>query len=39
MHPPLAKGLMAVSIRVFRDVPLGWRYPSVLFRSLAMVAM
>jgi predicted membrane-bound dolichyl-phosphate-mannose-protein mannosyltransferase len=30
MHPPLAKELMAVSIRVFGDVPLGWRYPSVL---------
>jgi len=30
---------MAVSIRVFGDVPLGWRYPSVLFGSLAIVAM
>jgi dolichyl-phosphate-mannose-protein mannosyltransferase len=39
MHPPLAKELMAVSIRVFGDVPLGWRYPSVLFGSLAIVAM
>jgi dolichyl-phosphate-mannose-protein mannosyltransferase len=39
MHPPLAKQLMAASIRVFGDVPPGWRYPSVLFGSLAMVAM
>ena len=39
MHPPLAKELMAVSIRAFGDVPLGWRYPSVLFGSLATVAM
>lgn len=39
MHPPQAKELMAESIRVFGDVPLGWRYPSVLFGSLAIVAM
>src|ERR1017187_5845948 len=39
MHPPLAKQLMALSIRAFGDVPLGWRYPSVLFGSLAIVAM
>jgi dolichyl-phosphate-mannose-protein mannosyltransferase len=39
MHPPLAKQLMALSIRIFGDVPLGWRYPSVLFGSLAIVAM
>jgi dolichyl-phosphate-mannose-protein mannosyltransferase len=39
MHPPLAKQLMALSIAAFGDVPLGWRYPSVLFGSLAIVAM
>jgi dolichyl-phosphate-mannose-protein mannosyltransferase len=39
MHPPLAKQLMALSIRTFGDVPLGWRYPSVLFGSLAIVEM
>src|ERR1035437_10141297 len=39
MHPPLAKQLMALSIRAFGDVPLGWRYPSVLFGSLAIAAM
>ena len=39
MHPPLAKQLMALSIRTFGDGPLGWRYPGVLFGSLAMVAM
>jgi dolichyl-phosphate-mannose--protein O-mannosyl transferase len=39
MHPPLAKQLMALSIRSFGDQPLGWRYPGVLFGSLAIVAM
>jgi dolichyl-phosphate-mannose-protein mannosyltransferase len=39
MHPPLAKQLMALSIRSFGDGPLGWRYPSVLFGSLAVVAI
>ena len=39
MHPPLAKQLMALSIRALGDAPLGWRYPSVLFGSLAIVAM
>jgi hypothetical protein len=39
MHPPLPKQLMAMSIRIFGDVPLDWRYPSVLFGSLAIVAM
>src|SRR3984893_2971086 len=39
MHPPLAKQMMALSIRRFGDVPLGWRYPGVLFGSLAIVAM
>src|ERR1700722_8163394 len=39
MHPPLAKQLIALSILSFGDVPLGWRYPGVLFGSLAIVAM
>jgi dolichyl-phosphate-mannose-protein mannosyltransferase len=39
MHPPLAKQLIALSIRSFGDIPLGWRYPGVLFGSLAIVAM
>src|SRR3979411_119644 len=39
MHPPLAKQLIALSIRTFGDTPLGWRYPGVLFGSLATVAM
>ena len=39
MHPPLAKQIIALSIRVFGDVPLGWRYPGVVFGSLAIVAM
>ena len=39
MHPPLAKQLIAVSICIFGDEPLGWRYPGVLFGALAIVAM
>lgn len=39
MHPPLAKQLIALSIRSFGDGPLGWRYPGVLFGSFAVVAV
>jgi dolichyl-phosphate-mannose-protein mannosyltransferase len=39
MHPPLAKQLIALSIRAFGDNPLGWRYPGVLFGALAIVAV
>ena len=39
MHPPLAKQLIALSIHSFGDVPLGWRYPAVLFGALAIVAV
>src|SRR3977135_3644566 len=39
MHPPLAKQLIALSIRTFGDAPLGWRYPGALFGALAIVAM
>jgi dolichyl-phosphate-mannose-protein mannosyltransferase len=39
MHPPLAKQLIALSIRGFGDGPLGWRYPAVLFGSLSIVAI
>jgi len=39
MHPPLAKRLIALSIQGFGDTPLGWRYPGVLFGSLAIAAV
>ena len=39
MHPPLAKQLIALSIRSFGDNPLGWRYPGALFGALAIVAI
>jgi dolichyl-phosphate-mannose--protein O-mannosyl transferase len=39
MHPPLAKQLIALSIDIFGDGPLGWRYPGVLFGALAIVAV
>jgi dolichyl-phosphate-mannose-protein mannosyltransferase len=39
MHPPLAKQMIALSIRAFGDNPLGWRYPGTLFGALAVVAI
>lgn len=38
-HAPLGKLLIAASIELFGDVPLGWRAPSVLFGTLAILAM
>ena len=39
MHPPLAKQLIALSIRSLGDGPLGWRYPARVFGALAIVAV
>jgi dolichyl-phosphate-mannose-protein mannosyltransferase len=39
MHPPLAKQLIAASIRVFGDSAFGWRYAGALFGALAVVAV
>jgi dolichyl-phosphate-mannose--protein O-mannosyl transferase len=39
MHPPLAKQMIALSIRGFGDNPFGWRYPATLFGALAIVAV
>jgi dolichyl-phosphate-mannose-protein mannosyltransferase len=39
MHPPLAKQFIALSIRIFGDNALGWRYPGALFGALAVVAV
>jgi len=39
MHPPLAKQIIAFSIRGLGDNPLGWRYPAALFGALAVVAI
>src|SRR3954453_15118163 len=38
-HPPLAKELMAVSIRLFGDNPFGWRTISALFGALALTGI
>jgi dolichyl-phosphate-mannose--protein O-mannosyl transferase len=38
-HPPLAKELMALSIRLFGDNPFGWRTPSALFGALALTGI
>lgn len=35
-HPPAAKLLIAASMRLLGDNPLGWRLPSVLFGTLAI---
>jgi dolichyl-phosphate-mannose-protein mannosyltransferase len=39
MHPPLAKQLIALSIRILGDNPFAWRYPATLFGALALVAV
>jgi len=39
MHPPLAKQIIALSIRGFGDTAFGWRYPGALFGALAIVAV
>ncbi|MGH7747158.1 MAG: phospholipid carrier-dependent glycosyltransferase, partial [Candidatus Dormibacteria bacterium] len=38
-HPPLVKVIIALGIRLFGDNPVGWRAGSVLFGSLALLAM
>lgn len=38
-HPPLAKSLIGLGIRMFGDNPLGWRFMSSIFGSLIIVAM
>lgn len=38
-HPPLAKYLMAGSIKIFGDGPLGWRFPSVVFGAMTLFAV
>lgn len=38
-HPPLVKVIIAASIRVFGDRPLGWRAPSLVFGTVAILAM
>jgi dolichyl-phosphate-mannose-protein mannosyltransferase len=39
MHPPLAKQLIALSIRSFGDNAFGWRYASTVFGALAVMAI
>ncbi|MCM2324811.1 MAG: phospholipid carrier-dependent glycosyltransferase [Oligoflexia bacterium] len=38
-HPPLAKELMAVSIAIWGDRPIGWRFMSTVFGALTLVGM
>jgi len=35
-HPPLSKLMIAAGIAIFGDNPLGWRFPSMLFSSMAV---
>ena len=39
MHPPLAKQIMALSIRAFGDDSFAWRYPGTVFGALSVVAI
>ena len=39
MHPPLAKELIALSIRTFGDNAFAWRYPGTVLGALAVVAI
>ena len=39
VHPPLAKLLIAGSIKLFGDNPWGWRIGSVVFGTLALLAI
>lgn len=38
-HPPLGKLFIGLSMKVFGDKPLGWRFPTVAFGTLAVAAM
>jgi predicted membrane-bound dolichyl-phosphate-mannose-protein mannosyltransferase len=38
-HPPLGKVLMATSMSVFGDDPLGWRLPSIIAALIALVVL
>ncbi|MBS1961458.1 MAG: glycosyltransferase family 39 protein [Bdellovibrionales bacterium] len=38
-HPPFAKILISIGIRIFGDEPLGWRFMSVVFGALTLVGM
>jgi dolichyl-phosphate-mannose--protein O-mannosyl transferase len=38
-HPPLGKQLIALSIRLWGDNPVGWRMMSTVFGSLTLVGM
>jgi hypothetical protein len=38
-HPQLAKLAIAAGIKVFGDDPLGWRFGSILFSAIALLAL
>jgi 4-amino-4-deoxy-L-arabinose transferase-like glycosyltransferase len=38
-HPPLAKGLIALAIRLLGDVGFAWRLPSIVFGTLAIALL
>jgi dolichyl-phosphate-mannose-protein mannosyltransferase len=38
-HPPLAKEMMALSVSVFGDSPLGWRWPSMMMGAVTLASL
>ncbi len=38
-HPPLGKVVIAASMRVFGDDPLGWRFPSIVAGLVVIIAI
>ena len=38
-HPPLAKMLIAVGVKMFGDNPFGWRFMSLIFGALTVTAV
>jgi dolichyl-phosphate-mannose--protein O-mannosyl transferase len=38
LHPPIAKLIQAGSVKIFGDRPMAWRFPSVVFGVLSVLA-
>ena len=38
-HPPFAKEMIALGVKIVGDIPVGWRFMSTIFGSLTIVGM